>query len=95
MQRVNPAFTGAQPPPTQTMGSLLTTCFHLQLAYFQQPILGPGLHSLLSSMYIVLEKNKGKKEERRKGGDSKVARPKNKEDWGSTLFKNKENSGKF
>lgn len=74
MEKVNLASTGAHPPPTPCTGTSVTTCFHLQLAYFQQPIpsmLGPLLKSLLSNLRILSEKKKERKER-----ISKAARPK-------------------
>lgn len=56
-------YRGSSSSPPPTTGTFVTTCFYLQLAYFQQPIsnmLGPLFKSLLSSMHILYRKEKGK-----------------------------------
>lgn len=65
MGRVNLALTGDRPPPHPTpTDTSVTTCFYLQLAYFQQPIpnmLGLLFKRLLSNMHILYRKEKDQK----------------------------------
>lgn len=85
------AFTWDRPPPhPHNRGTFVTTCFYLQLAYFQQPIpnmLGPLFKSLLSNMHILYRKEKDKKGK----GILKWPGQKTKRIEGA-VFQNKENS---
>lgn len=70
MEKVNLAFTGDCPPlHSPTTGTFVTTCFYLQLAYFQQPIpnmRGPLFKNLLSNTHTLYRKENDQKERTRK-----------------------------